>query len=220
MDMDFGDARKESIEGSDAMSLKGDEDSQHKNVKEVISHNKPKKDANLHIIPQDYVCTARDITVIESIKSAPKNTQFVDIGDALLSTDDLECLIKDDMFLHDGVINAYIYCMLAHDHLQDRAGEKVHIISTFVSGQIKEDGERDIDPSKYRRIVRHVNCYLQQDMLFIPINMPGYHWYLAVANAKKREIQVLDSLGENVKRNDLATTVNIYFFSHLSIYFV
>ena len=51
----------------------------------------------------DYVCTPRDITVIESIKSAPKNTQFVDIGDALLSTDDLECLMKDDMFLHDGV---------------------------------------------------------------------------------------------------------------------
>ncbi|KAM3197541.1 hypothetical protein ACQJBY_072927 [Aegilops geniculata] len=159
--MDSGDARKESIEGSDAMSLQGAGNSQHNHAEDVISHNKPKKDANLHVIPQ--------------------------------ATDDLECLIKNDMFLHDGVINAYIYCMLAHEHLQDRAGEKVHIISTFVFGQIKEDGERDIDPSKYRRI------------LFIPINMPGYHWYLAVANAKKREIQVLDSLGENVKRNDLAT---------------
>uniref|UniRef100_M8CUD5 Ubiquitin-like protease family profile domain-containing protein n=1 Tax=Aegilops tauschii TaxID=37682 RepID=M8CUD5_AEGTA len=167
MDMDSGDARKESIEGSDAMSLQGAENSQHNHVEDVISHNKPKKDANLHVIPQDYVCIPRDITIIESIKSAPKNTQFVDIGDALLATDDLECLIRNDMFLHDGVINAYIYCMLAHDHLQDRAGEK----------------------------------------LFIPINMPGYHWYLAVANAKKREIQVLDSLGENVKRNDLATTL-------------
>ena len=41
--MDFGDARKESIEGSDAMSLKGDENSQHNNVEEFISHNKPKK---------------------------------------------------------------------------------------------------------------------------------------------------------------------------------
>ncbi|XP_044351620.1 uncharacterized protein [Triticum aestivum] len=120
----------------------------------------------------------------------------------------LRCVGKNHQELEFlSVINAYIYCMLAHDHLQDRAGEKVHIISTFVSGQIKEEGERDIDPSKYRRIVRHVNTYLQQDMLFIPINMPGYHWYLAVANAKKREIQVLDSLGENVKRNDLATTL-------------
>ena len=52
MDMDFGDARKESIEGSDAMLLQGDKNSQHKNVEEVISHNKPKKDANLHVISQ------------------------------------------------------------------------------------------------------------------------------------------------------------------------
>ena len=52
MDMDFGDARKESIKGSDAMSLTGDENSEHNNVEEVISHNKPKKDANLHVLPQ------------------------------------------------------------------------------------------------------------------------------------------------------------------------
>ena len=51
----------------------------------------------------DYVCTPRDIIVIESIKCAHKDTQFVDIGDALLATDDLKCLIKNDMFLHDGV---------------------------------------------------------------------------------------------------------------------
>ena len=59
--------------------------------------------AHIFMYSTDYVCTPRDITVIESIKSAPKNTQFVDIGDALLSTDELECLMKDDMFLHNGV---------------------------------------------------------------------------------------------------------------------
>ena len=57
--------------------------------------------------------------------------------------------------------------MMAHEHLRDRAGEKVHIISTFVSGQMKEDGDTDIDPSKYRHIVQHVNTYLQQDMVSI-----------------------------------------------------
>ena len=50
--MDFGDARKEYIEGSDAMLLQGDKNSQHKNIEEVISHNKPKKDANLHVTSQ------------------------------------------------------------------------------------------------------------------------------------------------------------------------
>ena len=68
--------------------------------------------------------------------------------------------------------------MLAHDHLQDRAGENVHIISTFVSGQIKEDGERDIDPSKYRRIVRHVNSYLQQDMVSFCLVIHAYNYRL------------------------------------------
>ena len=63
--------------------------------------------------------------------------------------------------------------MLAHENLQDRAGEKVHIISMFVSGQIKEDGERDIDSSKYHRIMHHVNTYLQQDMVsfFVSLSM-------------------------------------------------
>ena len=54
--------------------------------------------------------------------------------------------------------------MLAHDHLRDRAGGKVHIISTFESGQIKKE-EKDIDPSKHRHIVQHVNTYLRQDMV-------------------------------------------------------
>lgn len=131
--MDFGDAQKECIDkGSEAATLKGAENSpsfsKQNDVEAVISHKKPKKDANVNVIAQDYVCTPRDITVIESIMSAPKKTMFVDIEDALLSNDYLECLMKDDIFLHDGVINAYIYCMLAHDHLRDRAGEKVHIL--------------------------------------------------------------------------------------------
>ena len=51
----------------------------------------------------DYICTPRDITVIESIMSAPKKIMFMDIEDAFLSNDDLECLMNDDTFLHDGV---------------------------------------------------------------------------------------------------------------------
>ena len=68
--------------------------------------------------------------------------------------------------------------MLAHDHLKVRAGEKVEIVSTFVSGQIKEDGERDIDPSKYHRIVHHVNTYLQQDMVSFCLVIHAYNYVL------------------------------------------
>jgi hypothetical protein len=51
----------------------------------------------------DYVCTSEDIDVVKLIMSAPKNTKFVDIGDALLSNNDLGCLTQDGMFLHVGV---------------------------------------------------------------------------------------------------------------------
>lgn len=43
IDMDFGDAQKESIEGSEATSLERAGNSQHNNVEMVVSHNKPKK---------------------------------------------------------------------------------------------------------------------------------------------------------------------------------
>jgi hypothetical protein len=42
----------------------------------------------------DYVCTIADFATIESIMSAPRDTKFVDIDDALLSNDDLRCLTR------------------------------------------------------------------------------------------------------------------------------
>ncbi|KAM0826346.1 hypothetical protein ACQ4PT_068928 [Festuca glaucescens] len=128
----------------------------------IARHNKPKK-SNINVIPKDYVCTTEDFALVESIMSATKNTKFVDIGDALLTNDNLQCLTRDDGFLPDDVINAYIYCMCAYDHLLDRADGKI----------------------------------------FLSINISKTHWYLAVVNAKKRLIQVLDSLGPGMSRSDL-----------------
>ena len=51
----------------------------------------------------DYVCTAEDFATIESIMHAHGETKFVDIGDALLSKNNLGCLTSDDGFLHDDV---------------------------------------------------------------------------------------------------------------------
>ena len=60
MDMDFGDAQKESIEGSDGTLLKGTENSpsflQHNDVEAVISHNKPKKGPQLKCYRTRYFC--------------------------------------------------------------------------------------------------------------------------------------------------------------------
>jgi hypothetical protein len=51
----------------------------------------------------DYVCTTEDFATIELIMSAPKDTKFVDIDDALLSNDDLRCLTRDRGFLRGDV---------------------------------------------------------------------------------------------------------------------
>jgi len=45
--------------------------------------------------------------------------------------------------------------------------------------------------------------------VFLPINVPNTHWYLAVINAEKHEVQVLDSLGEMFRRADLNKIMGI-----------
>lgn len=49
--------------------------------------------------------------------------------------------------------------------------------------------------------------YMQHDMIKLPINANNTHWYLAVVNTKKHEVQVLDSLCWNSDRDDLAHTL-------------
>jgi len=44
---------------------------------------------------------------------------------------------------------------------------------------------------------------------FFPINIKDTHWYLAVVNAAKHEIQVLDSFGTLLGRRELEATVSI-----------
>ena len=49
--------------------------------------------------------------------------------------------------------------------------------------------------------------------VFIPMNIENFHWYLAVLNAKKSEVHVLDSMGQQITdRRDLHTTVSNHFF--------
>ena len=45
--------------------------------------------------------------------------------------------------------------------------------------------------------------------MFLPINVTHTHWYLAVINVDKREVQVLNSLGEMFGHVDLNKIVGI-----------
>ncbi|KAL6874355.1 hypothetical protein ACP4OV_013375 [Aristida adscensionis] len=48
-----------------------------------------------------------------------------------------------------------------------------------------------------------VSTYLATDMVFLPINIANRHSYLAVLNAKKGIVQILDSLGAKPARGEL-----------------
>ena len=37
--------------------------------------------------------------------------------------------------------------------------------------------------------------------IFLPINIKDTHWYLAVLNAKRREVQILDSLAKPISKD-------------------
>ncbi|KAI4980099.1 hypothetical protein ZWY2020_016852 [Hordeum vulgare] len=99
------------------------------------------------MFPQDYICTNEDISIIQYIMSVPPKTKLVGIFDAVLSVEDLAGLINGDAFLDDSVINAYIYCMCAQEHLRHRARGNVHLETTYVSAILKRDGNLDIAPS-------------------------------------------------------------------------
>nr|TKW27721.1 hypothetical protein SEVIR_3G276000v2 [Setaria viridis] len=58
------------------------------------------------------------------------------------------------------------------------------------------------------------NAYVNGDV-FLPINIEEMHWYLAVVNRKRREIQVLDSLGP-MNCDDLGHVVSIKFYWHFN----
>lgn len=139
--------------------------------------------------------------------SVPPKTNLVGIGDAVLSVEDLTCLINGGVFLGDSVINAYIYCIRAQEHLRHRAGGNVHLETTYISAILKRDGKLGIVPSDHGHIIQRVHNYLQHDMVYIPVNIENCHWYLAVVNAKMCEIQVLDSFGPDVLARDDLTLI-------------
>ncbi|KAL6662321.1 hypothetical protein ACP70R_000180 [Stipagrostis hirtigluma subsp. patula] len=204
--------QKESIEiSSDIEILEHTQNSSSSNQKEdlpiiaISCHNKPKKAHIAQIVPEDYICTKEDVKIIEYIKSLPNKGTLVEIGDAFIDKIHMECLFHDDMKLNGDVISAYIHCIRDEEHLLYREDGKVFLENTYISSILKRDGAYEIS-YKADTIASRVNNYLDHDMIFLPINIEETHWYLAVINSRKREIQVLDSIGK-MDRTDLKTTL-------------
>ncbi|KAJ1256225.1 hypothetical protein BS78_K060300, partial [Paspalum vaginatum] len=197
----------------------------------ALLHNKPKKDVASVIVPEgnaivhvfsitisldhvclvvDYICTRDDLVLIEFIKSIPCGptvVEVVSISPDSISRKHMECLFRHDTYLGDEVINSYLTLLNAREHIKERPGGTVLKEPTFKAEMFKRDAR---NPQKYDDIdeprlalQERVQSYINHDMVFIPINVIDTHWYLAVVNARKREIQVLDSLATQFGRTDL-----------------
>ncbi|AQK45046.1 hypothetical protein ZEAMMB73_Zm00001d025927 [Zea mays] len=172
---------------SDADMVKQNQQDALDTLIRISQHKKPKKLNVARVVSEDYKCTPEDVQLIEYIKTLPGKQVVVNIDSAWLNRNDMECLFHGDMQLSDNALNAYIHCIRGEEHLLHREGGKVFLENTFISSLLKRDG----DPK-----------------VFLPMNIEDFHWYLAVLNAKKSEVHVLDSMGQQITdRRDLYTTL-------------
>ncbi|AQK43856.1 hypothetical protein ZEAMMB73_Zm00001d025501 [Zea mays] len=175
----------------------------------ISQHKKPKKLNVARVVSEDYKCTPEDVQLIEYIKTLPGKQVVVDIDSAWLNRNDMECLFHGDIQVSGEALSAYIHCIRDEEHLLHREGGKVFLENTFISSLLKRDGDpKMLLNCKEDTIEKRVDDYLQSDMVFIPMNIENFHWYLAVLNAKKNEVHVLDSMGQQITdRRDLYTTL-------------
>uniref|UniRef100_A0A8R7TS14 Ubiquitin-like protease family profile domain-containing protein n=1 Tax=Triticum urartu TaxID=4572 RepID=A0A8R7TS14_TRIUA len=188
--------------------------------KPIRLHNKRKKAPDYVVAPEDYACTGDDWSVIENIMTEPSDKRnLVSVNDSYLKKLQLVRLLTEGEFVGDEIIDAYIHCISAKEHLQMRSGESVFLENACISKMIKEFSSiRDDAP---RWVLQRAKTYLEHDMIFVPINIEEFHRYLAVINTGKRCIQVLDSVGPGMNRKDLTAMLkgleNVFQYAKLQM---
>ncbi|KAE8787364.1 hypothetical protein D1007_38681 [Hordeum vulgare] len=155
----------------------------------------------------NYACTGNDWSVIENIMSEPNDKRtLVSIDDSNLQRRQLERLLLPREFLGDEIIDAYIHCISAKEHLKMRTCGSVFLENACISKLVKEF--KFIRDDTLRWVLDRATTYLEHDMIYVPVNIKDFHWYLAVINSGVRRIQVLDSLGPGMNRKDLTAMVS------------
>ncbi|BAF26410.2 Os10g0388600 [Oryza sativa Japonica Group] len=154
-------------------------------------------------LPQDYELTNEDVMAIFLIEDSAENCTLVDMGHFYNKKRHLTCLLSGDKFLNDDVISAYIHCLSE----QANNDKKVKYENPFLSDMLKAAGVNGVNEDEDNFITKIVKNYLHHELIFIPINMKDNHWYLAVVNIEKKQIQVLDSMCMTFNRADLANTL-------------
>ncbi|ONM39550.1 hypothetical protein ZEAMMB73_Zm00001d043978 [Zea mays] len=134
----------------------------------ALHHNKPKKDMATVIVQEDYMCNQGDMTLIESIKNIPYATMDVE----------LVCIGSQV------ISKKFMECLFQPDsYLRDE------IINSYIYLLIAQEHMKQRPGG---------TVHIEITFVFITINIRELHWYLVVLNAKRREIQILDSLGSSL----------------------
>uniref|UniRef100_A0A0D3F5F4 Ubiquitin-like protease family profile domain-containing protein n=1 Tax=Oryza barthii TaxID=65489 RepID=A0A0D3F5F4_9ORYZ len=109
---------------------------------------------------------------------------------------------KDRPDLRRVVMDAYIQC-LRYNEKGIRGVGKAFLEMAIKTGLLNVEGAH-VEASKPRdkRWIRDMaRDYLAFDMIFLLINIKDTHWYLAVLNAKRCEVQILYSLAKPISKD-------------------
>ncbi|KAL6648711.1 hypothetical protein ACP70R_012935 [Stipagrostis hirtigluma subsp. patula] len=186
---------------------------------DVVMHTKPKTSSSTRILRDDYICTKYDHDVIKPFRKNKSNMDevlvYFEKYAATITRGEIDCLFQKTgkkAYLNDSVVNAYIGLMKDQVHLMNRTDGSAVLEDSFVAEVLKSDATRTAENDDFytlansstkRGMEKMVARYLTNDMIFLPINIKETHWYLAVVNAKKGIIQILDSLAAGSGREDL-----------------
>ncbi|KAG0544032.1 hypothetical protein BDA96_02G240300, partial [Sorghum bicolor] len=141
---------------------------------------------------------SEDEEVIRYMKTKSDKHVVVQIEECYGERQDMDCLFVEGEHVNGSVISLYIELMRHEEYGKYREGRNVYLENSWWSQILKANGEQDPEDLGIKRqaaVESRVKDYLKADMVFLPINIPLCHWYLAVVNTLKRKIQVLDSFG-------------------------
>ncbi|KAL6643881.1 hypothetical protein ACP70R_018647 [Stipagrostis hirtigluma subsp. patula] len=142
LDMDYSkDAKQPKELETTEVTLRDDGATQ---VDSSLDDKEPGDHETIEELPEDYVCTDRDHLAIDLIKTSPENKILVDINDVCVKKKDMNSLLNQHDKLPGEVLNAYIRCMRAQAHLQNRADGNAYLEDTFISGILKRDGKIEL----------------------------------------------------------------------------
>ncbi|XBJ05486.1 hypothetical protein VPH35_024261 [Triticum aestivum] len=149
--------------------------------------------------------------VADYVNSTPETAKLVKIKDILLTQKYLKCLTTPDhssfaACVDDDVLDAAIelLCLDGLEGVRDHG--TVYVERSTIVNILKRDGtvpNCTLDVLSGKSGTKWGDNYLKHDMIFLPSNIPNHHWFLAVVNSQKREIQILESLQSRNNRKEV-----------------